>query len=68
MRDDLGIGLGDELVAQRGKLVLQVQIIFDDAVVDDNDTARAVAMGVCIFLGRTAMRRPARMANAKGAL
>jgi hypothetical protein len=43
--DDLGVGLGDELVALGGEFALQVEIVLDNAVVDDDDAAGAVAMG-----------------------
>ena len=35
--DDFGIGFGDELVALRGELVLEREVVFDDAVVDDDE-------------------------------
>ena len=40
--DDLGVGLGDELVALGGEFALQLQIILHNAVVDDDDAARAM--------------------------
>ena len=66
--DDLGVGLGDKLVALRGELVLQLEIIFDDAVVDDDDAAGAVAMRVGVLFRRAAVRSPARVADAEGAV
>ena len=66
--DDLGVGLGDELVALRGELALQLQIVFHDAVVDDDDAARAVAMRVGVLFGGAAMGGPAGVADAEGAL
>ena len=62
--DDLGVGLGDELVAFVLKLLLEREIILDDAVVHDHDLAGAIAMGMRVFLGRTPVRRPARVADA----
>ena len=62
--DDFGVGLGDELVALFFQLALQLDIIFDDAVVHHHDVARAVAMRVRVFLGRAAVRGPARVADA----
>ena len=44
--------------------LLQVEIVLDDAVVDDDDLAGAVAVRVGVLLGRTAVRRPARVADA----
>ncbi len=64
VRHDLGICLRGELVAFLFELLLEFQVVFDDAVVDDNDFALAVAVGVRIFLGRPAMRGPARVAQA----
>ena len=39
VRDDLGVGLGDEGVALRPQLALQLEVVLDDAVVDDDDPA-----------------------------
>ena len=64
VRDDLGVGLGDELVALPLQLLLQVEVVLDDAVVDDDDLAGAVAVRVGVLLGRPAVRRPARVADA----
>ena len=47
---------------------LSVEVIFDDAVVDDDDAAGAVAMGVGVLFGGAAVRGPARVADAEGAL
>ena len=63
MRDDLGVGLGDELVAFLLELLFQVEVVFDDAVVDDHDSARAVAVRVGILLSRPPVRRPSRVPN-----
>ena len=64
MRDDLGVGLGDERVAFALQLLLQLEIVLDDAVVDDDDAAGAVAVRVGVLLGRPAVRGPARVADA----
>ena len=45
VRDDLRVGFGDELVALLLKLLLQIEVVLDDAVVDDDDLAGAVAVG-----------------------
>src|SRR6185295_11675178 len=63
MRDDLRVGFGDERVALRLELELQIEIVLDDAVVDDDDLARAVAVRMRVLLGRPAMRRPPRVAD-----
>ena len=64
VRNDLGVGLGDELVPLALQFELQIEVVLDDAVVDDHDLAGAVAVRMCVFLGRPAVRRPARMADA----
>ena len=66
--DDLGIGFGDELVALGGELALEFEVVFDDAVVDDDDAAGAVAMGMGVFFGGTAVRGPAGVADAESAV
>ena len=64
VRDDLGVGFGDELVPLPLQLLLQIEIVLDDAVVDDDDLAGAVAVRVRVLFGRPAVRRPARVADA----
>ena len=64
VRDDLGVGFGDEHVALPLQLLLQIEVVLDDAVVDDDDLAGAVAVRVRVLLGRPAVRRPARVADA----
>src|SRR5580765_5888245 len=64
MRDDLGVRFGDECVALLLQLSLQGQVVLDDAVVDDDDAARAVPMRVRVLFGRPSMRRPSRVAEA----
>ena len=63
-----GVGLGDESVAFLLEFFFELQVIFDDSVVNHDDIASAVAMLVGIFLGRAAVRRPARVADAVGAI
>ena len=46
------------------ELVLQLEVVLDDAVVDDDDAAGAVAVRVRVLLGRPAVRGPARVADA----
>ena len=64
MRDDLGVGLGLELAAVRRKPFFQRQIIFDNAVMNDDDLARLVAVRMGILLGRPPVRRPTRVPDA----
>ena len=59
VRNDLGVGLGDEGVALFDQLPLEVEVVLDDAVVHDDDAASAVAVGVCVLFRRPAMRGPA---------
>ena len=62
MRNEFGIGFGTELVIALEQGGAQVEVILDDAVMDDGDGAGLVRMGVA--LGRTAVRGPSRMADA----
>ena len=64
VRHDLRIGLRDEGVAFSNQLLLQLEIVLDDAVVDDDDLAGAVAMRMGVLLGRPPVRGPARVADA----
>ena len=44
VRDDLRVGLGDERVPFLLQLLLQIEVVLDDAVVHDDDAAGAVAV------------------------
>jgi hypothetical protein len=67
MRDDFGVGLRSELVAELGQLVAQLLVVLDDAVVNDgNAVARDVGMRVA-FRGH-AVRRPAGVRDAEMAI
>ena len=68
MGDDLGVGVGDEGVAFRTELLLELQEVLDDAVVDNDDVAGGVAVRVRVLLGRLAVRGPAGMPDAVGAV
>jgi hypothetical protein len=60
--DHLGVGLAGEAAAASGQGGPQLGVVLDDAVVDDGDAADAVRVGV--DLGRAAVGRPARVADA----
>jgi hypothetical protein len=62
--DDFGVGFGDEDVALGGEFALELEVVFDDAVVDDDDAAGAVAVGVGVFFGGAAVGGPAGVADA----
>ncbi len=66
--DDLGVGLGEELVALGDEHLLQGQVVFDDAVVDDDEGPRPVAVWVCVLFRGPAVRGPASVADAEGAV
>src|SRR5215203_1628038 len=65
MRDYLGVGFGAETATARLQGPTQLEIVFDDAVVNDDDTAGA--MRVRILFGRATMRCPARVSDANRA-
>jgi hypothetical protein len=68
VRDDLGVGLGYELVALFGQLLLERKIILDDAIVDHDDVSGAVAVRVGVLFSRAAVRGPARVSDAVSAI
>ncbi len=61
VREDLGIGLAAERVAQLLELPPQDRGVLDDPVVDDGDLAAAIVVRVRVRGGRGAVGRPARM-------
>ena len=68
MSNDFGIGLGGEAVAFFDQLFLEGDVVLDNAVVHDDDAAGAITVRMRIFLRGAAMRGPAGMANAIGAV
>ncbi len=68
MGDDFRVGLGGELVAFGDQLLLQGNVVLDDAVVDDDNLAGAVAMRVSVLFRGTSVRGPASVADAVGAV
>ncbi len=67
MRDDFRVRLGHKFVAFALELLLQLEIIFNNSVVDDDDLAGAIAVRVRVFLGWPAVGGPTRVADAVGA-
>src|SRR5207244_4946304 len=65
--EDLGVGLGAEDVALGQQPLLQREIVLQDPVVDDDERARAVGVGVGVFLGGAAVGGPAGVPDADGA-
>ncbi len=57
-----------KLVALGDEGVLELEVVFDDAVVDDDEGARPVAVGVGVFFGGSAVGGPAGVADAEGAV
>jgi len=63
--DDLGVGLRLELVPFGGKLAPELEVVLDDAVVDDHHVAARAAVRMGVFFRGPAVSRPARMADAE---
>ena len=68
MCDDFRIRLRLKDMPLLDELFLECQIILNDAVVHDDEVARAVRMRMRIAIRRTAVRCPTRMADAHRAL
>ena len=66
--DDLGVGFGAEHVAFRFQLMLERQVVLDDAVVHHHQVALAIAVRVSVLFGGPAMRGPPRVADAERAI
>src|SRR6266403_1550100 len=64
--DDFGVGFGDEFVAFALQLFFKLQIIFDDAVVHDDDLSGAVAVRMRVFFRGTSVCGPPGVADAVG--
>ena len=60
---DFGVGVAGELDAGGFEFVPQRHVVFDDAVVDDGDLARRVAVRVRVAVGGSPVRRPAGVAH-----
>ena len=59
MSDDLRVGLGFEPMPLLFELVLEVQVVLDDAVVDNDDLTGAVAVRVGVLFCWASVCRPA---------
>ena len=68
MRDNLSISFSDESMIFLPQVVLQLEIVFDDAVMNDDHSASAIAMRVGVFFGRTTVCGPTRVAHAVRAI
>ena len=68
VRDDLGIGLGLVGMALFAQHLLQLEVILHNAVVHHNDGAAAIAVGMRVLFAGAAVRGPARVADAVGAV
>ena len=56
---DFGIGLGDEGVTFFGEGLFEVEVIFDDAVVDEGELSAGVEVGMSVFAVDFAVGGPA---------
>ena len=68
MRDDFRIRFCSELVTFLLELFFELEIVFDDPVVHHDNLSGAIAMRMSIFFGGAAVRGPACVADAVGAL
>src|SRR5579871_7031976 len=64
MRYDLGVRSSLKNVPFSKKAFFQFEIVFDNPIVDNDETSRAVPVGMRVFFCRPAMRGPARMPDA----
>ena len=62
--DDLGVRLGAESVALVQQLLLELDVVFNDAVVDNGDFAALADVGVGVDIVRLAVGGPAGVADA----
>jgi hypothetical protein len=62
--DDFGISFRNELMIFFSQFVFEFQVVLDNAVVDDDDAAGAIAMGMRILLSGSTVRGPTRVAHA----
>src|SRR5688500_11349507 len=67
MREHFGVGVGLERDAAGLQLRPQLRGVLDEPVMDDRETTRAVAVRMRVAIARLAMRRPARVCDARRA-
>ena len=65
VREDFGIGVGFEFHAVLDERVFELGEVFDDAVMNDGDVAGRIEVRVGVGVGGSAVRGPARMADAE---
>ena len=68
MRDDLGVGLGLEEMAFMLELMLQREVVLDNAVVYHHHVVLTVAVRVRVLFRGPSVSRPSRMADAERAV
>ncbi len=67
VRDDLGVGLGEEGVAEIAQLPLEGEVVLDDPVVYDHHLTLAVAVRVRVDVAGAPVGGPAGVSDAKRA-
>jgi hypothetical protein len=68
MDDSFRVGIRLELYAFRDQFIFQLEKIFDDAVLHDNNSFRLTDVGMRVARVRRAMRCPARVPDSRRAL
>ncbi len=66
--DDFRVRFGGELVSFGDQLLLEREIVFNNAVVHHHDSAGAIAMGMGVFFGGAAVCGPTCVSNAVSAV
>src|SRR5216117_2281233 len=59
--EHLGVGLGPERVALALEAILDLQVVLEDPVVDDDELAAAVGVGMRVLVRLPRRARPARV-------
>src|SRR5271157_2605699 len=66
VRDDLGVGLSGKPMTFRDQVLLQAEVVLDNPVVYDHNSARTVAVRMGIFFGGASVGGPARVPDTIG--